>query len=200
MDKRTKKLFKLVTPYLLKANPDRLNHTLRVFKTATFLAEKEKADLNIVKFAALLHDVGKYKDFEGNHHAIIGGEISEKILKNFKLSPEKKEKIIYCVKQHCYDESINPELIEAKIIRDADTLDRLSPVRIASYFYYGGLKKRDYSEIVKRIETSLEYAKKFHTKTGKRLAERRRKLLDSFITSFKDDLIIIKSAGTKRKK
>ena len=36
-------------------------HTLRVFKMATRIAEKENADVEIVQLVALLHDVDDFK-------------------------------------------------------------------------------------------------------------------------------------------
>ncbi len=189
MKPKLKKLLKEAVPHLKKANPDRLNHTLRVLKIAEVLAKKEKADLEVVQFAAILHDVGKYKENKTFNHADVSAEMSKKILEKYNLTNVQKENIIHAVKEHSYHKQEAIESLEAKIIKDVDTIDRLSPARIINYFYYGSLKNRSVKEIIKKIDFVFQFTNIFLTKSGRKLAKEKKNLMDKFITSLKKDWI-----------
>jgi len=58
-------LVKTLTPivkermHLLQGTAHSYEHVERVFKIATLIAKKEKADLELVQLGALLHDIGR---------------------------------------------------------------------------------------------------------------------------------------------
>lgn len=185
------KLIPLIIPYF-KDSPlqnFRFNHTLRVLKLAEFLAKKEKANLEIIQFAAILHDIGKYKETKEKGHALISAEIALLILDLFNLTASQKEQIIYCIKNH---NSHLPKLntLEAEIIRDADKLDRLSPIRVALYFYNAPTKNRTLEETKNVIKEELSFVKNiFRTKTARKLSLKKEKLIIQFIKQFEKDWV-----------
>ena len=112
-----------------------LNHIERVFKLSLLLAAKVKnIDLDVLKIAVLLHDVGRYEednDITGRKdHAIIGANIAEKILKKFNYDDDFILKIKHCILSHRYRSVFKPETKEAKILFDADKLDLLGCIGI----------------------------------------------------------------------
>ncbi|MGA2967932.1 MAG: HD domain-containing protein [Candidatus Levyibacteriota bacterium] len=77
----------------------------------------------IVRFATLLHDIGKpkvaAKDEEGyvifHNHEVAGGRIAEKICDRLKFSRKEKEKIIMLIRWHMF--SVNENQTDAAIRR-----------------------------------------------------------------------------------
>ncbi len=187
MNQELKRLWKLCLPHLEKANPDRANHTFRVLRFAEYLAEKEGADLEVVQFAAILHDIGKYKETDEEDHSVVSAKLAGPILKKFKLSDKKKENIIHCVRFHDPYIRVKVRTMEAKIIQDADIIDRLSPVKISQFFYFGALKGRSLTESLKRAERYVKNTYRPNTKTAKKMAERKKKFALGFLDEFDKD-------------
>lgn len=190
MNQKLKKIWKISLPHQKKG--DRTEHTLRVLKFAEQLARKEKADLGVVRFAAILHDIGKYKETKKKKHAVCGEEMSRPILKNFSFSEERKNNILHCVRRHSKHSGDKAKTLEAKIIQDADKLDRLSPVRMAIYFYVGALKGKKFSVIIKKVKKIVSDTKNFNTKSARELAKQKKKLCHEFIRNFEHDWVDIK--------
>lgn len=111
-------------------------HVERVYKNALFIADQEKAtsnmevDLEIVKLAALFHDI---VDFKYDHEKSmsmedIANERLSEFFKRFNYPVNKIEKILYIVLNISWRkeiESIEKGLVqnltnELKIVRDAD--------------------------------------------------------------------------------
>jgi uncharacterized protein len=125
---------------LLK-NSHNLEHTERVVKLALHIARKEKADVFIVKMAALLHDIGRSVEDDSNgeiNHAIYGAELAEKILRKHEIKKNEIEKIVHCIEAHRFRGRIKPKTKEAKCLFDADKLDSIGAVGIGRAFLFAG--------------------------------------------------------------
>lgn len=117
------------------------DHTLRVYKLAMKLGEKEGADLEILKCAALLHDIGRSEETKqqgGVCHARIGAERAEEILKELNYSSEMIEKISHCIRSHRFRGEDSAQTKEAKVLYDADKLDASGAVGIGRAFLFAG--------------------------------------------------------------
>lgn len=182
-------------------------HTLRVYKMATRIAERENADLIIVQLAALLHDVD-----------------------DIKLSPEtyqNKDRAVTFLSEHCVSDakikdvcniigeisfkgrdSVIPETIEGKCVQDADRLDAIGAIGIARAFAYGGNHNRvihdpeikpalnmSADQYHNHISTTVNhfYEKLFllkdmmNTATAKKIAEQREDYMKRYIAEFLDE-------------
>lgn len=111
-------------------------HLERTCKIAKYLIQAEQklgtsVDEFVVLAGAWLHDVGL---INGNkNHAIRGKNIASTILRFLDIESTTREQIEHCVEAHdagsdAHDTRINAESIEAKIVHDADTLDKMGPL------------------------------------------------------------------------
>jgi len=125
--------------------------------------------LNIVKAGAWLHDVGLIK---GNKdHDVVGAEIARKILKKLKVKNEDIEKIVHCVEAH--EGNIPARTIEAKVVHDADVIDKLGPLGVIRHTWKLANEGVTTEEISKILKEHLNKRKNtMYTKTGKMLAEK----------------------------
>ena len=116
-------------------------HTMRVCQMATKIAMEEKADLQIVQLAALLHDVDDRKlspeTCENKDRAVA-----------YMRSKGLPEDMIVRVKDIIGEvsfagtDSVVPKTLEGKCVQDADRLDALGAMGIARAFAYGGNHNR----------------------------------------------------------
>lgn len=178
-----------------------LEHTERVLKNALHIAKKEKANLEIVTLAALLHDVGRKEEIKLKKiicHAELGAKIAKNILINHNYPSEKVEQVIHCIETHRFRKNNPPQTIEAKCLFDADKLDSIGAVGIGRAFMFAGEagaklhnKKgtsftpdqemgpedtafREFSIKLKHIKN------KMYTKEGKKLSKERHKFMEKF--------------------
>lgn len=116
-------------------------HTLRVYNLCLHIGEKENADMEILKIAAILHDIGReYQDRSNGKicHAEKGAQLARELLSEFKIEKEKINKIIHCIETHRFRGNKAPKSKEAKILFDADKLDSIGAVGIGRAFLFAG--------------------------------------------------------------
>jgi uncharacterized protein len=146
-------------------------HLFRVVKVAKFLAQKEKADLHIVEAAAWLHDIGLVYG-ESNLKKIK--KIVSPILRKFNLTKSEIERIKECIISH--EGMVRPRSLEAKIIYDADTLDKMGVLGIIRHTWkLTNLKKINSKNINKETcQKILDHIKwretKLNTSSARKLS------------------------------
>jgi len=184
-------------------------HVERVKAMAIHIGKKEKADLQILEIAGLLHDIGRKEEMKSKGlfcHAEIGAKITRKILKKYNISNDKIENITHCIEAHRYRNAYIPQTIEAKVLYDADKLDSIGAVGVARDFLFAGNagsnclytgNERNLAKIskdhsyTKEDSAILEYEIKLKnvkdkmlTKTGKIIAKERHIFMKIFFDRF----------------
>jgi uncharacterized protein len=110
-------------------------HVKRVQRLSLQLSKNtEKVDLEVVEIAALLHDVGKYKEKEnkGVDHGGISAAMAQEFLSSIRFDDEKVAAVCHAIRVHTHGEE--PRSVEAKILHDADFLDKMGAVGVATLF------------------------------------------------------------------
>ncbi len=165
----------------------RWHHTLRVAQFGKVIAENEDVDLELVSAACLLHDVGWFDTTADTNreHGRIGARISQAFLQSLGYVPEKVENICYSVASHVDED--NPTTLEAKILSDADNVDRFGPYRILQWCFsdindYEKLTAK-LSERIRRLEHYREENPLFTT-TGQQLFAEQLNLQHRFFCEF----------------
>ncbi len=123
-------------------------HTHRVRKLALKIAKEERADLFIVEMAALLHDIGDYKFFDGDEKK--GLEIVGRYLNSLSFELPIIKKILDIINNTSFMKTLSQENNSAiekkspefKSVSDADKLDAMGAIGIARVFTYGGYYHR----------------------------------------------------------
>lgn len=185
------------------------SHVERVFKLCEIIGKKEKADMEILKTAALLHDIKKHEEYvtrKVNCHAEAAAREAVKILEKLNFPKEKTKQVAHCIEVHRLRTSKKPETLEARILRDADKIDSLGAIGIGRTIMTGveygkqslhnpniDLNKvkiekiKDINkhtpiiEIYLRTNNILKY---ISTKTGKQIARKRIKFMKLFLKEF----------------
>jgi len=95
-----------------------LAHSIEVANIAALLAAEVGADINIVKKAGLLHDIGKAvsHDVQGSHH-----HLSAEIARKYGVS----EDVIHAIMAH--HEDVEPRTVEAILVKAADAISGSRP-------------------------------------------------------------------------
>jgi len=176
------------------------DHTERVLELCLRIGRKEKADLEVLRLAAILHDIGREaEDKSGGRvcHGARGAVLAAGILKRHGLERDTISRIVHCIAAHRFRGRQEPESLEAKVLFDADKLDSIGAVGIGRAFLFAGevgarlhdpevdtRRTRPYTRedtayrefLVKlsRIKDSM------HTGEGKRLARERHRFMVGF--------------------
>lgn len=117
------------------------DHTERVYRLCLRIGRKEKADLGVLKLAALLHDIGREAEDRSNGkicHGRSGAALAKKILERHGLDQASVRAVVHCIRTHRFRKRAMPKTLEARILFDADKLDSIGAVGIGRAFLFAG--------------------------------------------------------------
>lgn len=176
-------------------------HSLRVRDTAARICEAEGGDMDVVRLAALLHDVDDPKLFDP------GSRNAERFMESEGIPGDVCDVVLSIIAQVSFKgaDSVVPDTLEGRIVQDADRLDAIGAIGIARAFAYGGSRGRAMhvpGEAPKEGMGEVEYRANrgttinhFHEKllllrdmmttdTGRAMAEARHKYMLGFLEEF----------------
>jgi uncharacterized protein len=182
-------------------------HIYRVWQLAKHIAAQEKgANMLIVELGALLHDIADFKFHGGDLEA--GPKAARQLLNKFNVDEKIIHQVCHIVGHVSFkgaDQKNGMQSLEGKIVQDADRLDAIGAIGLARVFAYAGYNGnviydpevnvrtfKDHKEYVKYKTTAINhfYEKllllkdRMNTKTGKKLAEHRHKIMEDYLTEF----------------
>jgi uncharacterized protein len=180
------------------------DHTIRVLRLCEQIGPVEQADMDVLRVAALLHDIGRsHQDAAKGAlcHAIHGAVLAKPIVDDLAVSSERKDNILHCIRTHRFRGCHIPETLEAKVLFDADKLDAIGAIGIArAYLFAGEIGARLHSPGIdpeKSAPYSIddtgfrEYRVKLRkikyrmmTSAGKRMADERHQFMTAFFNRF----------------
>ena len=185
-----------------------LEHINRVYNLAMHIGKLEKANMEVLGLAVILHDIARKEEFKSKgkiDHAERGAILSKQILEKYNLPKEKIEKIVHCVATHRYRDNKTPQTKEAKILYDADKLDSMGAIGLGRAFSFAGhigakIHNKDidlstakpYSvddTAWREYEIKLKFLKdKMLTKEGKKIAKERHNFMKSFFDRLNNEV------------
>jgi uncharacterized protein len=142
------------------------DHVMRVLALAERLAHTEGADVEIVRAAALLHDIARADEDASNSgdHAQMAADRARALLIERGVTPERAEQVAHAIAAHRFRGSTAPQTLEAKILFDADKLDSIGAIGVArAYAISGVLNQRLWSEVTPGAVATRDQHNSHHT-------------------------------------
>ncbi len=188
-----------------------MHHIERVEKVCMRIREKEGGDEQVLRLAALLHDVGIVKEHkEGGDHAQYSAEIAQEFLTVADADKYLIEHVTACIRSHRFSRKLEAQTLEAKILQDADRIDALGAVGIfrslvsmgalrAMRSTIGTVKERSMNAYKEDpIEGFYEYMNNkpfkilntLNTDTGKEIALERINFMEEYLKKLKSEVEI----------
>lgn len=166
-----------------------INHSLRVYHLAKELSQNLSLDDEILYISSMLHDIGKYPGYAlpNVDHALRSKGVAVNILQKMMYSPTKLPKVLDAIESHMYY-SEPGRSDEAVYLRDSDILDNLGNIGLMRLFSLIGQ-----DELLKTPEDAIQRARTFaealpnkvYTKSGRRLAVKRREEILRFLAGLR---------------
>lgn len=183
------------------------DHTLRVFRLCEMMGRKENADMDVLRTAACLHDIGRvFQDASNGEvcHAEKGAQMAGPLVEKLALTGNQKQNIIHCIRSHRFRNHQQPATIEAKILFDADKLDAIGAVGVARAFLFAGEVGARLHNPDIEAEDAMPYSEndtgyrefkvklckirdRMLTAAGRKLARKRHAFMDDFFKQFLDE-------------
>ena len=183
------------------------SHIMRVYKSAQKIGKAEGADMQVLLYAALLHDVGAESKLSGPsaESDALRLRIAEEFLKKKSLPEDLRNKILYAIDVHRFSKGIVPATKEAKILQDADRLDAMGAIGIARVFTTGGaIGRRMYNpedpfcanrepddrkwNLDHFYRKLLKLESGIYTETAKRIAKRRGNVMRQYLLDLQNEI------------
>ncbi|MFB6096577.1 MAG: HD domain-containing protein [Haloferacaceae archaeon] len=134
----------------------RFNHILNVVDLAVRIAEREGADVDTVRVAALFHDISKL-EAEQDDHADEGARVAREYLTTHGEFPESfVDEVTRCITQHSYQGPLSDVSLETQCLIEADILDKVGANGAALMLLRMGYEARTHMDAAEMVERVLE--------------------------------------------
>jgi uncharacterized protein len=172
-------------------------HVRRVTNMAERIARAEGADVEIVRVAALLHDIGLDEGRAG--HEASAAKRARDILREHGYDRPFIAAVAHAIEAHRFRSGPAPATLEAQVLFDADKLDSIGAIGIARAFAFGGHRGQQLwaevpADYVEPVDDSLsphtpvhefhvklkKIKDRLYTPTGRTLAEERHAFMVRF--------------------
>jgi uncharacterized protein len=161
----------------------RYNHILNVVELAEEIAEKEGADVDVTRVAALFHDIAKL-DAEQDVHADEGARVAREYLEARDYPQSFVDAVCKSVAEHSYQGDLADLPLETRCLVEADLLDKVGANGTALMLLRMGYEARthmDSAEMVERVlERGRDAAERVQSDTAQGIAHRRLKRVKWF--------------------
>jgi uncharacterized protein len=180
------------------------DHVLRVLALAERIGQAEGAALEIVRAAALLHDVARAEEERtGACHARVGAERARQILAGHPA--DKVEAVAQAIASHRFRDEVVPQTLEAKVLYDADKLDAIGAIGVARAYALAGKRgqhlwaetpagslaesQSPYCTLVHEFTFKLSRLKEtLFTATARQIAEERHRYMVEFFGRLEEEV------------
>ncbi len=185
-------------------------HILRVLRMAEKIARAEGADLEVVRTAALLHDIARADEDRGDvkiDHAELSAERARAYLTEHGASRDFADRVAEAIRAHRFRGTRTPDSLEGQILYDADKLDAIGAIGVArAYAVAGSLNQKLYAETdgdgkatrdqhnathtpVAEFNVKLSKLRdRFHTPTARRIAAERHRYMTEFFQRLAEEV------------
>lgn len=183
------------------------DHTERVLHMAEKLAVLENANLDVVRYAAVLHDISRHEEDLSKgctHHEEEGAKRAKRILLENGIDNDTVDKVCHCIITHRFRRGNKPETIEAKVLFDADKLDAIGAIGIGRAFVFAGENNARVHDPYVDVENTKSYTKqdtayreylvklskvkdRILTDSAKEIAQKRHEFMVQFFNKLNDE-------------
>jgi len=170
----------------------RHNHILNVVDLAVEIAEKEGADTDVTRVAALFHDVAKLET-DQELHAEAGARVAREYLESRGEYPESfVQQVCRAIEHHSHQGDLTDLALETQCLIEADLLDKVGANGTALMLLRMGYEARTHMECDEMIERVLERgydaASRVESETAESIAHQRLKRVKWFSEWLEDEI------------
>jgi len=170
----------------------RFNHIRNVVDIAEHIAAEEGADVDVVRVAALFHDVAKL-EAEQDVHAEAGARVAREYLRTRGDYPESfVEEVCQAVEDHSYQGDLDDVSLEAQCLIEGDVLDKVGANGTALMLLRMGYEARTHMDAAKMVDRVLErgrdHINRVQSDTAESIAHRRVKRVRWFREWLEDEV------------
>lgn len=134
----------------------RFNHILNVVSVADHIAKKEGANADVVRVAALFHDIAKL-EVDQDVHAEAGARITREYLRSHcEYPPSFVDEVCDSIETHSYQGPLTDLPLEARCLIESDLLDKVGANGMTLILLRMGYEARTHTDAPEMINRIVE--------------------------------------------
>ena len=170
----------------------RIDHTLIVLKNSFLLAKNRRVNSDVIALSAIMHDIAAFSS-ERKEHAEEGAKIAEEYLVNHGYPADLVQKVAHSIRVHAGPSASSPRSLEAKILQDADTIDKVGALGITTFLLHYGSKKMLPKQVLTELQKDMPKRLEWYYKTmnfpeGKRIVGKGCRYIREFIERLQSEI------------